>query len=304
MSRPRFKHTQITVLLCMVISGITASYAKDNIRIEASLSSDRIYEGEPVALSVSLTTTNPDIAYVELDSPEDYPGFSVLNAPIADTGEGRLRRVADGGQDAFRAVIYRIMLMPNSSGTLTIPSLRFNIGIRRLTTIDHPFFGPMRSSSVDGISLSTKSLKVKCIRLPQAVNGYSGAIGDFTFDGSVPPGKIYADNPALVVFRISGIGYIDSASFPDIRAYLPEGLSLKSDEESSDFRCVGDELQSAIEIECTLVAGKAGEYTIPPIPFTFFDPASRSYRTVSTKSLTIKAESLDIPSKPKVLHSI
>ena len=120
----------------------------------------------------------------------------------------------------------------------------------------------------------------------------------------MPPGKIYADSPALVIFRISGTGYIDSSSFPDIRKHLPKGMVLRTEEESSDFICVGEELQSTIELECTLVAEEPGEYVVPPIPFTFFDPVAESYRTVSSKQLTINAEGIDIPSKPKVLHSI
>ena len=298
------RNAKYLLLPIILVCCLTAGEAKETVSVEASLSSERIYEGEPVALSVSITTTNPDIAYIELMSREDFQGFTILNVPTADASDGHLTRIQKNGEKAYTAVIYRIMLMPNAPGTLTIPSLEFNIGLSRPTVIDHPYFGHIRSTTVEDAVLRTKPVKAKCNRLPRPADGYSGAIGNFTIEGSVPPGKIYADSPALVIFRISGTGYIDSSSFPDIRKHLPKGMVLRTEEESSDFICVGEELQSTIELECTLVAGEPGEYVVPPIPFTFFDPVAESYRTVSSKQLTINAEGIDIPSKPKVLHSI
>lgn len=65
-------------------------------------SSERIYEGEPVALSVSITTTNPDIAYIELMSREDFQGFTILNVPTADAGDGHLTRIQKTGKRLIR----------------------------------------------------------------------------------------------------------------------------------------------------------------------------------------------------------
>ena len=86
------------ILVCC----LTAGEAKETVSVEASLSSERIYEGEPVALSVSITTTNPDIAYIELMSREDFQGFTILNVPTADAGDGHLTKIQKTGKRLIR----------------------------------------------------------------------------------------------------------------------------------------------------------------------------------------------------------
>ena len=138
------RNAKYLLLPIILVCCLTAGEAKETVSVEASLSSERIYEGEPVALSVSITTTNPDIAYIELMSREDFQGFTILNVPTADAGDGHLTVIQKNGEKAYTAVIYRITLMPNAPGTLTIPSLEFNIGLSRPAVIDHPFFGHIR----------------------------------------------------------------------------------------------------------------------------------------------------------------
>ena len=278
--------------------------ASDDIRAVASLSSAKPYEGQPVALTVTLYSTVPDIAYAAISSREEFEGFTILNAPIVDNGENRLKRVIENGRELYSAVIYRTMLMPSETGSETIPKLEFTVGVRRPTTVDHPFFGRIMSTVVDDIEVSTRPIKVKIQSLPKAASGYSGAIGDFSIEGSVPPGKIYSGEDAIVVYRISGSGYVDTSCVPSLAEYLPGGVAFKSETNESSVIVSGDQLLSEIEMVYTIRAEDAGEYEIPPIPLVYFNPMSKTYQTSTSKPLKIKVIKSELPSKPKIIHSI
>lgn len=282
-----------------------------DIRVEAKLSADRLYEGQSVALSVVLYTDNPDIAYVSLISDEKFDGFTPVNAPSIDNGEGRLRisnrdkkRSGHDEKPSYSALAYRAILIPRKTGTVTIPKLDFVVGVRVPSTIEHPFFGLMRSTKVVEETISTHSMRIKCNSLPKSPADFTGSVGDFSIDAILPPGKIEAGSQGIVVFRISGTGIIDENRLPDFRAFFPEGLTFNSAGKDASKIISGTDVESTVEIECTFTPSAAGEFILPPVSFTYFDPSTRSYLTSRSKSLKIKVSGDGERVSPPALHSI
>lgn len=291
------------LLIAVSMQPAAAREREPQMRLEAALSSSHIYEGEPVALTVTLISDTPDIAYARLISKGDVRGANVLNAPMLETRDDRMHRIDDNGHRRYAAVVYRAMLMPNE-GTLIIPGLSFEVGEQVQTVVNHPFFGPVRGSDVVEHELSTRDIKQKIYRLPKTVAGYSGAIGDFTIDAILPPGRIEKGQDGVVIIRIQGNGYVDGDAMPELRSYFPSGLNFKASTSDSDVRVEGDRMVSVIEAECTFTPAEAGEYILPAIDFIYFNPATRSYLTAKTKPLTIKVQESERHSAPPVLHNI
>lgn len=291
------------ILTMMLMAAFSASAKDAEMRLEAHLSSTHPYEGQPVALTVTLISDTPDIAYAQLNGKEEIRGANVLNAPMLETRDDRLHRITEDGRRRYSAVVYRAMLMPNE-GTIVIPRLSFTIGEQVAAVVNHPFFGPIRSTDVEERVLSTREIKQKIYKLPKAVAGYSGAIGNFKVNAILPPGKIEQGQDGVLIIRIEGEGYVDTDAVPGIRGIFPQGLELKAETSDSDVRIEGDRMMTVIETEYTFSATEAGDYTLPAVEFIYFDPDSRSYITARSKSLKINVQESKIPSAPPVLHSI
>lgn len=298
----RISRRLLALTLLTAVATLLADSAA-SMRVETSLTEGKLYQGQTVCLTVKFYSSSPDIEFVDLYRPFEVGGLTLLRVRRANTDDGMLERKGKG-KNEYQAVVYRAMLLVNDADEVEIPSIDFSVGIPGYTTYDHPFYGNVRQKYVDEQIVSTKPLKRKVSRLPAEPETFTGAIGDFTIEGSVPPGEIYSGGTALVQFRIKGTGLLEEDDAPDVRLSLPSGITLKSQTAETGSIAEGDKLRSELVADCHLSVPEAGEFVIAPVKFTFFDPASRRYRTVESKSLTIKVEETEIPSGPVILHSI
>lgn len=147
-------------------------------------------------------------------------------------------------------------------------------------------FGLFQTPRVEQLSVTsnTPALLVKPLPNPSPV-GFSGAVGQFKLSSKVVPTAAAVGEPVTWTIELTGTG-----NWPDV-AGLPQR------DVSKDFNVVqpqakrtpteGKLFDSTLSEDVVLVPTKAGEYTLGPVDFVFFDPASRSYKTVSAPRTTV-----------------
>jgi BatD DUF11 like domain len=124
--------------------------------------------------------------------------------------------------------------------------------------------------------------------LPPAPSGFSGAVGDFKITSKIVPVQVKAGEPITWTVELSGSG-----NWPEIRA-------LPSREAPADFQVIqpkpkrtqpaGKIFEATLTEDVVLVPTKEGSYELPPLDFTFFDPKSGTYRTVTAPGGHVEAE--------------
>lgn len=277
------------MFLLAVITAAT-SFATSNVRLEARLSSDHIYVGEPVALYVTIYSDYPQIQYVNLAKDAHLDGFTTLNAPVSRSRDDYMRESDNPKKGKYSAIVYRLMLMPTETGVFTLPALEFEVGVVEGREVYDPFWGRRIVGEVKDLVLSTEKIRAKIHDLPKPKDGYSGAVGDFSIKSLLPPGKITEGQRAIVVFQVSGTGYLDSEALPDLRSFLPSGLRFSSESPETRHTIEGNELITDLIVECSFIPKESGVFEIPSVPFTYFNPASRKYVTVSTEPIQVKVD--------------
>ena len=146
-------------------------------------------------------------------------------------------------------------------------------------------FGLFTQPNVEQRQIDSKPLEITVKALPPAPAGFSGAVGDFSFTSKVVPLTAAVGEPITWTLELGGTG-----NWPDI-------AGLPSREVSNDFQVVqpkskramknGTLFEGTLSEDVVLVPTRAGTYKLPPVRFSYFDPKTGAYKSISTEPVTV-----------------
>jgi BatD DUF11 like domain len=164
-------------------------------------------------------------------------------------------------------------------GEITLPPVRQEVQFMMIDSFSFAFPHPVNFA----VSSNAPTFTIK--PLPPAPADFSGAVGRFEFTAKVVPATVAVGEPVTWTLALTGTG-----NWPDI-------TGLPSREASQDFQVVptkpkrelknGSLFDATLSEDAVLVPGKPGSYTLPPVSFTYFDPKSGRYQTLTTDSFSV-----------------
>ena len=172
-----------------------------------------------------------------------------------------------------------------SSGTRRRPFDPFNG--------DDPFADPFFSMPFAGfmeqheISIKSDPVSLQVTPLPPgAPANFSGAIGNFSMTAEANPKRVQVGDPITIKTAISGRGNFDRMNAPELsdeRGWhkYPPSSSFKQDDD------VGISGTKSFEL---VVSPNEKLANIPPLTFSYFDPAKEKYVTLKTEAVPIVVE--------------
>jgi hypothetical protein len=163
------------------------------------------------------------------------------------------------------------ILFPSVVGPVTIDPARL--------TIPGGFF---RS----GKTLQTKPVELNVQPLPaNAPEGFGGAVGQFSLKASVDTTQGRVNEPLTWKVTLSGQGNLNAAPdpvWPEMPGWRDFESQATVNTEIRDGRSVGSRVYERL-----LVPSAAGEHTIPPLEYVYFDPAAGQYQTIRTEPVPV-----------------
>lgn len=143
------------------------------------------------------------------------------------------------------------------------------------------------------VSSNTGSIDILPLPSPKP-EGFNGAVGQFTVDSRLVGNSFRTNDPATLIYTISGTGNIKYLKEPQIDFPTEfEQYTPKSDIKTS---VSGNEVSGTMTVEYTFVPQSVGNFTIGSDKFVYFDPAKRDYVTLNTPTYPIKvAKGLSSP---------
>jgi len=137
-------------------------------------------------------------------------------------------------------------------------------------------------------TLTTNPIQIKVLPLPQGKpRNFSGMVGQYRIEASADKQTVEANQPITLKATISGVGNIKTISEPAIEGLT--GFRKYNTIPSMNVTKENYVVQGSKAFTTMLVPQTAGKLTIPAVEISFFDPASRSYRTVSANPVSITA---------------
>ena len=138
---------------------------------------------------------------------------------------------------------------------------------------------PARRLSTMPVDLDVRPLP------PGAPADFSGAVGRFSISGRTNSASGAVNEPLTITVNLTGEGNFDllpDPAWPDMPGWRTFDAAPKTRREIDDGVVYGRRTY-----ERTLVPREAGDFTIPPVRFTYFDPSKDSYVTISTDPIPV-----------------
>lgn len=269
------------------VSGSTAQEIKaTDAFIRTVVSKSRIYEQEAFMVTFKLYTTLNVVDFGRIEFPE-FEGFLVEELAVPSNQQLKLEHY--NGRNYYTAILRKTLLFPQRSGKMTIPSGRLEMVFsvpsgKKISS----FFG-MQEVNVDVKKpMITNPVTVNVTPLPAGKpSSYKGAVGSFTFTPSISAQKIRANEPITITLNISGTGNQKLIQNPEVE--FPTNFELYDPTIENELTAGENGLNGTRKIKYLVIPRYEGNYTIPPIEFSYFDIGSRSYKTLKSPeySLTV-----------------
>lgn len=252
-----------------------ATIVKNNVFVKAELSKKTAYVGEPVLLTYKLYTALKSESKV-IRQPA-FNGFTVTEMTTDDLPD--YEAIKGKAYKAF--IIRKVQLFPLQAGKLSLDA----------ASVENVFKYYLKE---DGLLHEYKSvienepLSINVIPLPLAPPGirFSGGIGDFDIETTVDKTKTEANSTNYLRVKIVGQGSFQNIQAPEI--VLPKQAESFELKQINNLDKLTFPVSGHIVFELPFVIKTTGNYTVPPVSFTYFNTRLNSYETIQTKPLLLE----------------
>jgi len=260
-----------------------------NLFIRAVPDKARVYLGEQLTLSYRLYT-RVSLVGMQADKMPDLNGFWSQDVKTQNQNMEWRTEVYKGKQYNV-ADIKQTILFPQHSGDLIIDPMNMTFVVRQQTQardIMEQFFGGGEKDVKYKIVSVPVTIHVKPLPEAGKPEGFTGAVGNFTFDASVDKKELKANEALNYKLKITGSGNIKlldnlNTSFPaDFEKYDPKITDTITEKVSG---VSGSRIYNYL-----VIPRHEGTYTIDPVKFSYFNPATEKYVTLPAKPFQIKVD--------------
>ncbi len=133
----------------------------------------------------------------------------------------------------------------------------------------------------------TVSLVVRARALPEgAPSGFSGAVGEVTLQAGLDRQQVRVGEPITLRLLLSGTANVLVLPPPDIAAL--QGWRAYVQSRSATFETSAPGLIGQQEISIVLFPSQVGNFVLPALSFSYFDPAAAIYRQLGTGQIPLE----------------
>lgn len=272
-------------------NGIQSVQGKNSdIIITQSLNRTSVYEGEPVVLTTKIYTR----ANLQQISDIKLPDLTQFVASdLMGNKQLQFQQEMRDGVMYQSAIADQQLLIPQKSGKITINPTEYEFVVKQRTN-NSPggFFGGF----FDDVQLvrrkvRSNSLALDVKALPQSNVKTSGGVGDFNFSVSVSPSNVKVDNSVQVKVVVSGEGNLKLLSLPKPQIHSDFDSFDPSENVNADATTKG--YKGTRSAEYLIIPRREGDFEIPEMKLTYFDPSQGKYVTKTQGPFTIHVEKGD-----------
>ena len=116
---------------------------------------------------------------------------------------------------------------------------------------------------------------------------FSGAVGDYSFSVTSSKTDLKANESAQIKVELSGQGNLKLVQLPGIET--PNGLEVYEPEHKEQISTSLKGMSGSIYDQYAVVPQYRGKYIIPSVSFSYFNPKTEKYVSVSTDPIVLNA---------------
>lgn len=258
----------------------------EDVFMRLNLSKTNVVVGEPITATLSLYQRANIVGFENARFPS-FDGFWSQETETPSNIEFHRESLGDNIYNA--AVLRRYVIIPQKSGNMTIDPAEIVCLInvirpgRSSGSIFDSFFGEEYVTVKKRVS--TRAVTVKVSPLPAgAPASFSGGVGNYSITARLSKDSLKVHDAASLIVTVTGKGNVSLIEAPK--------LSFPPDFETYDVKTTQNTDKSGTTgsktFEYPFIPRSYGNFTLPPLKYSYYDVNSKKYATVSTDSLRIK----------------
>lgn len=267
---------------------VTAAINEGNLFVKVDVSRRNLYIGESLVATIKVYSKVDLVRFGRSKFPS-FDGFLAEEIPtpqqielVRETYDGKIYNVG---------TIRKVLLFPQHTGEITIEPFELECIVRQQLANSRSFFDDFFGNYRDVRAMRiSKPVKIHVRELPLEGRplGFGGAVGNIALRTSVSADSLKANDALTYKVVFSGNGNLKlqetpKISFPpDFESYEPKIIK--------DIKVGENGMSGSVTYEYLLIPRYAGDYKIPALTFSYFDPSTHSYRTVAGQEYRIHVE--------------
>lgn len=251
--------------------------------VKVSYNKPTCYLGEPILVEYTVYTKGSIDVHIKID-----PFFSdATQLPTDRVDTAGTRSVTLDGRPYEARVIFRQWLLPLVQGQLkTTPivvAYKKPAPLAQGSGLQDLMDQTDKKAAGKDTTASGAAPRLDVLPLPPPPAGSSGAVGTFTLTLGNLPTQVVTGRLYHIQVLLHGAGSLLPGQRPAVR--WPAGIT-PYDIKDTDRSVLPSALARLTDF--AFVDSLPGRQTIPPITFTYFDPAARAYKTLQTDPIVLE----------------
>tara|TARA_A100000171_G_scaffold13933_1_gene12024 strand:- start:278 stop:2056 length:1779 start_codon:yes stop_codon:yes gene_type:complete len=257
--------------------------ADESLHLVAEISKNSPYLNEAVTVvyklyaSPSIDVTN----FRALDNPK-YNNFWSQDIPVTKYD---VQNTTFDGKSYRSVILKRVVLYPQKTGELEIEPLSLDVSLQIPTNKRDFFGGRIFAQTNKTVSAGNRKINVKPLPTEGKPADFSGAVGEFQFSVTTSKTHLNASESLQAKVAINGKGNLKLFEIPSLN--LPSSLEVYDPEFNESVRTTLSGMEGNVSNSYTVVPTFKGKYPIPSIAFSFFNPKTEKYQTLSSGEIMI-----------------
>lgn len=268
--------------------------------LRAIPSKKSVYVGEQIVLTYKLYTKVP-VSSLSVDKSPSYAGFWTKD--ISDNNGGSLRQSSEyvNGIEYTVAEIQKVIVVPQRSGNLEIEPMSIEC-IAQIRTegnnrrsndpfdifFNDPFFNRNITNVKKELSTANLSINVKNLPADRKPDSFAGAVGNYSFKSEIDKTELKTNEAFTLTLTVSGSGNIELLQMPE--PSFPPDFEVYDPKITTSTNTSAQGLSGTKKAEYLVIPRRAGNFTLAPVEFSFFNPANGSYSSMMSDGYSIHVE--------------
>jgi hypothetical protein len=260
--------------------------ANKDLFLDLSVNRREVYIGEHITATIKIYT-RVDLSGINEIKYPPFTGF--LKTDIETPALTSLKQENIKGTIYGTGVIQQFLLFPQVTGEITIDAVQISVLVRQKSGQTDPFFGDFFSTyQTIPRAVISPVVKINVKPLPGTKpDDFSGVVGNLDLKATIDKDTVTVNDAVNFKITVSGNGNLKLASVPTMK--------LSPDIEVYDPQ-VKDNIKNSINgtsglrtFEYLLIPRHHGDFSIPPVSYSFFNTSTGKYETLTTREFNFHA---------------
>ena len=260
----------------------------NDLYVKAIVSKASGVVGDQFLVTYKLYSRYAQLNY-ELSKAPTFNGFYTEDIALANKPNGEQENI--NGQNYLTAEIKKVLVFPQKSGKLEIPSIELNCVVRQRVQAqsiwDQMMGGGYRDAEVK-IKSPAVQLDVRTHDAAGKPVDFNGAVGKLSAEITLDRAAVKAGEAVNLRISVSGRGNLKLIDPPALN--LPAELEIYDPQVKDNISVSSAGMNGSRTFEYLIIPRAGGDYNLGPMSFSWFDPEARQYKTEMLQSLLLKVE--------------